>query len=113
MRRQEEMDSPAITKNDVVTASGPGIAGFSVNGKWKNPLIRSPKEASMIRRIQGEGDKSFVIYPFRKRRWCSGCDVCTLYRCSWAHEFESGSYSLYIFFCNLRMSSDPVVVFLP
>ena len=29
----------AVTKNDIATASGPGIAGFSVN-----PQIRSRKE---------------------------------------------------------------------
>ena len=55
--QEKDYDSPAVTKNDVATASGPGIAGFSVNGKWKNPQIRSPKEPSMIRKIQREGHK--------------------------------------------------------
>ena len=77
-QRYVSMWAPAVTKNDVATASGPGISGFSVNGKWKNAQIRSPKEPSMICRIQGEGHKSFVIHPFWRRRWCSGSDVRTL-----------------------------------
>jgi hypothetical protein len=70
----------------------------------------------MIRRIQGEGDISFVIYPFRND---DGVVVVTSVRYIDVLGLVSSSLACtrYIFiepfFCNLRMSNDPVVVFLP